>query len=197
MKKVLVLLLGIALVFSLAGTVSAADVPGTPDNIATNSPLLDAGQTGVSEGIITGSKESAVYVWYSVGVETYEVTIPGDVTFGTVGKKLETAVEVTSLTLTEGRTLNLTVNSTHGWKLEHHGDNGQLTGHNMTYEMTYTPINGDAPVVATGTDKISLLKVTSKTFDEARTNALTFTLKESAPTTGTFKDRLTFTVTIE
>lgn len=197
MKKVLVLLLGIALVFSLAGTVSAAEVPGNPDHIATNSPLLDAGQTGVDDGIITGSKESAVYVWYSVGVETYEVKIPGDVTFGTVGKKLETAVEVTSLTLTEGRSLNLTVNSTHGWKLEHHDKDGKPTGHNMTYEMTYTPINGGNPVAATGTDKISLLKVNSRNFDENRKNDLTFTLKESAPTTGTFKDRLTFTVTIE
>lgn len=179
MKNVLMILLGAALVLSLAGVGAVAADTTTNTN----------GTWNEGNGEITVS--------YTIG-ESYSVTIPADVVIPELGTPYTGDFTVNSATMGSNSNLEVTVTSTYGWQMKRATDDNENV---IPYTMSYKDTNGaDASVTVDDDDNSVTIYSSgdSVTEEEAITNTLSFTV--SADTTlptmaGTYTDTLTFTVT--
>lgn len=197
MKKALMILLGVALVFSMAGIGTAADVslkpsPGSPTNPVSSTPIP---------------------VYYEVS-ESYEVTIPSDMEIGT---KYNVGL-VSAAVIDQGNFLNVYVNSTNGWYLKEivgsSDDPGfnratapyKNPGHSVQYSMTirtqiYTDLVTPAGISrtfkwTTPSPDQCLVYTSASGIAEADAD-LTFAIEGAERYSGYYRDSLTFTVKIE
>ena len=207
MKKVSLVLISVALILSLSGSVLAGTV-GTSGSIVADQDDL------VSGGLIKADPlSSSVYVKYAVSSESYTVKIPGAVTLNGKGDSVDScSVEVTQVTLVQGRYLNISVVSAHSWNLVFHEDSETpIHAYAIPYSMKYDAYTwssgsavGEATDGSTNTGQsiysspaIILLQVHGNSEDEHMSNDLIFTMDGDAPTVGEYYDKLTFTVSVE
>ncbi len=184
MKNVLMLLLGIALIFSFAGAGAAGTVSGTDGDLATS-------QTG------------EVSVTYTQ-TGSYEVTLPENIVLSSTGG-VPAQVAVNSATVGENRWLLVSVDSKNGWKVKDE-DNNELQ-YKMSYysgffssDMYYT---GDSS--SSNGEIINLLCIGDVENGGGQTVASRFVTEENsklyfelvdAPNFGTYEDTLTFTISV-
>ena len=110
MKNVLMILLGAALVLSLAGVGGAAE------------PITET----------SDSKSGQFLVTYTIG-ESYEVTVPVDVDLKGQGQNTNQEV-IVNATVTPGKVLNISVMSANGWEMRIAETNA---GSGIEYTMSY------------------------------------------------------------
>lgn len=183
MKKSLVMLIGVALLIMMVSPVFAA---------ATMNPTSYTLTQTSQDGLITGFTSKPVSVYYTVNGESYYISIPGDITFGAQGDFIETEVNVTKVTLSGDRYVDVKVNSTHGWQLmQHSGDDVLEDEPGISYTMEKYENNAWRQISAEGsTNFISLLQVHGTSGQSAV--KLKFTMIDNPPNTGSYKDQMTF-----
>ena len=196
MKKALMILLGVALVFSMAGIGTAVDISLKPDPGAPSDPVLS----------------EKIPVYYEVS-ESYEVTIPSEME---IGKKHNVGL-VSAAVIDQGKFLNVYVNSTNGWYLKElvvldpeNFDKAnaayKVPGHSVQYSMTirtmiYTNLVNPAGYSktfkwTTGSPEQCLVYTSASGIAEADAD-ITFAIEGTERYSGYYRDRLTFTVMIE
>lgn len=197
MKKALMILLGVALVFSMAGIGTAADVSLKPSSGSPTAPVAS----------------NPIPVYYEVS-ESYEVTIPSDMEIGT---KYNVGL-VSAAVIDQGNFLNVYVNSTNGWYLKElvgSSDDPSFNratapyknpGHSVQYSMTirtliYTDLVNPAGYSktfkwTTGSPEQCLVYTSASGIAEADAD-ITFAIEGTERYSGYYRDRLTFTVMIE
>lgn len=187
MKKTLMILLSLAVILSAIGTVAADTVatPNGPKDVApTSGNYFSVPHTAVTE------------VYYAVSAEKYVITIPGQINFQR-DAKWTSELTVTDVTLASGRSLDIDVQSEHGFYLVQHETNGNpILTKNITYDMGYI-INGEAKTANKdnpGHASLSLIDLPAGV--TTASVPLTFTMTSVAPELGTYKDELTFTATV-
>ena len=194
MKKVLTILLGIALIISLSGAV-AGDAAVIPDG----------------NQMTKSTNSGSTMVYYSISEENYVVVIPQSFSFSsgssgiiglsnTVGKANLTAK---SATLMAEHNLYVNITSEHDFKMVlHEGDPERpIYEHNITYQMEYTNPDDELTILNETTyptlkavDEILVLQAPSGVRDY--NVPLTFTMTGTPKDIGTFKDKLTFVASI-
>ena len=194
MKKVLTILLGIALIISLSGAV-AGDAAVIPDG----------------NSMTKSTNSGSTMVYYSISEENYVVVIPHSFSFSTGGEGIiglsntvgKANLTAQSATLREENNLYVNVTSEHDFKMVLHEGTPESPNyaHNITYQMEYTNPDG-APTILDETTyptlkaagEILVLKAESGVRDH--NVQLTFTMTGHPKDIGTFKDKLTFVASI-
>lgn len=189
MKKALMILLGVALVFSMIGVA----IGGTLE------PLDESPE----EDVIS----NPIPVTYSVD-DSYTVRIPDAIIIGS-----EYQVDLTgAAVISSGKFLNVYINSTNGWELietepDDAEDNWQA--YKLTYNLKVKALIYTDLVAGTGpttsftvggegvTPEQQALIFTAKAGRDPVASDLVFSLIDSAPHSGTYKDSVTFTVKIQ
>lgn len=200
MKKALMILLGIAMIFSMAGVVTAAD----DDTTLSDTPAI-VGQK--QDPLKLGSSSGDTEVSYTLMSEQYSIYIPHTISFSQERTNFITSnVTAEEVSIRGTNILYVNVTSKHGFKMYQHVDAnnndvpkdeiGTTNTKLIEYAMTYTSPNqasirvnssspnADGPItlmtVNTGTIKLEV--------------PLMFEKETLAPDLGMFKDTLTFTV---
>lgn len=182
MKNLLMLLLGIALIFSFAGAGAAGTVSGTNGDLAT-------------------SKTSDVSVTYTQ-TGSYEVTLPENIVLSST-EGVHAQVGVNSATVGDDRYLLVSVASKNSWKVKDE-DNNELQ-----YKMSYYSGDNKGDEYYTGDslssngEAINLLcigdvsggLVAASDFETEKYSKLYFELV-GTPNFGTYEDTLTFTISV-
>lgn len=167
LKKVINIIIGIALIISLSGIVSAGS--------------LNQGQT-------TGDLEVSL----TVG-QQYVISIPDAVTLPADGSENSPGeVNITSLTLIPTEKLQVKVKSTNGWYVVSEADRNDKIAYQMScsggYSITYDYEDELNAVLVT--------EATTQTYSSYVPTTLTFKRTGHVPEYGTYKDVLTFTAHI-
>lgn len=180
MKKVLMLLLTLALVLSMAGVVTAGNVE------TQNAQSGESGITTITYGVTEG----------------FKLKIPVAFSFKVDDTTMDTSVSVESVSLTTNNVLNVTVTSHHGWKLVEHklGANDQqeevTNGAKLEYTMQVNSgeIYGDSE--DDETSHVQLLLV-NPGVSSAQAN-LKFTLVDvTSAKAASYQDKLYFSAHIQ
>ena len=191
MKKLLCVFIALVLLLVLA----------TPVIGASMDPAVGYTLTQKSdEGEITGEYTKDVLVEYNVRGEVYYVSIPGDIEFTGQDDYLDCYINLTKITLSGNRMVEVSVKSKHGWEMMQHEGESLKTGTNdeplpgITYTMTF--YNGDElaqqPASISGSDEdIEILS--AHALSETTSKKIRFTMVDNPPNTGSYKDTLTFT----
>lgn len=188
MKKVLLNLLGVALILSMAGVVGAGTLIPNP---------LDY-DADVSSSLIV--------VTYSVS-ESYVVNIPDSITVGT---KYNVYLEGPAI-INSDKFLNVYINSTNNWKLieDLSGNDNPGTPASIPYSLSAKVLIYSDLVQGYGSTQNILIQsdadepykqtliFTSKAGRDPVASDLTFNLLGTAAHAGTYKDTVTFTVKIQ
>ena len=198
MKKALMILLGIAMIFSMAGVVTAAD-----DTTLSDTPV-NVGQK--TDPLKLGSSSGMTEVSYTLMTETYSIYIPHTISFS--DKKtnfIKSNVTAEDVSIRGTNILYVNVTSTHGFKMYQHVDANNVEipeseivsrGKFIEYAMTYTSPNQESIRVnssSTNADQpITLMTVNTGTVKLEV--PVMFEKETLAPDLGMFKDVLTFTV---
>lgn len=186
MKKVLMILLTLALVFSMAGIVSAGTETVLLEKAQVDATLAGKGITVVTYGVSS----------------SYSLEIPVNFEFDNANDVRVTSVKVSDVTITTHELLNVTVSSTHGWNLVEHvishtqgKDYDEVDDpHMLSYSLTFN--NGVEDVTCNNTTcpigtKVDVLTVESGT--TSGETQLTFTLSNDAPqAAGIYVDKIEF-----
>ena len=174
MRKVLMILLGIALVTSMVGVVSAADFDS--DLVSpTTGDQIDHAYTS-----------EPVPVTFNIQKEQYRVTIPSKIEFSPSVLTVNTYAEITEATLIYGSSLNLSVESTNDWRLKHVSDIDTY----INYQLT--AILSDDSEIVLDQDNIEAVDIlTLSGVHESRTD-LVFEITGEPVATGSYEDSLTF-----
>lgn len=192
------ILLGIAVVFSMVGIVAAADTDTEIE--LSNIPEYVGDSTSK---ISSSQKTGQTVLTYSIMQQTYTVTIPADFAFNELQTTIVRGnVTATEVTLKGGNYLSITVNSTHDFNMVQHEDANENdvsiteSTPRFAYNMTYT-ITGHSPVevshdthVDNNRAPIEVLNVTTGT--KFAQTPLEFKKVGLAPDLGIFKDTLIF-----
>lgn len=175
MKKVLMILLGLALVFSIAGVVSA-------DQILTSS-----------------SSSGTTKVYYDVS-ESYTVTIPDTILVNNV-----MPIGCGAAIIDADSYVNIYMNSTNSYSLhllDDQGNHATVNGNHVSLNYTVAVLTGSGSILGNplltyeqGTE--SYLIYTVKSGDVHSDNDLHIKLVDVAETAGYYADHLTFTVKVE
>ena len=192
MKKLLCVFIALVLLLVLA----------TPVIGATMDPAVGYTLTQKSdEGEITGEYTKDVLVEYNVRGEVYYVSIPGDIEFTGQDDYLDCYVNLTKITLSGNRMVEVSVKSKHGWEMmQHEGDilKTDTEGNNLpgiSYTMKYFDQSGvldTTPASQSGvTSEIVIL--IAHALSDTTEKKIRFTMVDNPPNTGSYKDTLTFT----
>ena len=184
MKKVLTLLLGVAMILSFAGACAGATVSGT-------------------DGDLANGKDSDVKVTYTQ-TGSYEVSLPESIALSK-DAVTSTDVEVTKLEIASDKYLRVSVSSANGWKVVDSTSSSEIT-----YMMGYHSGYATSGKYFTGTsegksadDKIPFICVEMDYFPEDNggmyftksTSNLYFKMTGNADY-GNYEDTLTFTISL-
>lgn len=172
MKKVFVILVSLALMLTFIGTVSAEN-----------------------HAYIDDADGTQVEVVYEVG-QSYVITIPAEIRFGT-SDTIYDWVNATDLRLPYGKTLRVTVNSTHKGNMALH-NNGQAVGNVVMIPYTLT---ADEDPVDLTLDTPQTVLVTTINNVDALNVEIPLEFKLGAITNldliaGIYKDKMTFTASL-
>ena len=186
MKKVLLILLGVALILSMAGVVGAGTlIPNPVDHDADVSSSL-------------------IVVTYSVS-ESYVVNIPDSITVGT---KYNVNLEGPAI-ITSDKFLNVYINSTNNWRLIEDVGGNPVTPASIPYSLSAKVLIYSDLDEGTGSTQNILIQsdagepykqtliFTAKAGRDPVASDLTFNLIGTAAHAGTYKDTVTFTVKIQ
>lgn len=194
MKKLLMILLAAALVFSMVGVVVAEETE-IPELI--DQPFEYTG----TQTLRPGEDTDTMIVEYVISDETFLVTIPDSFAFNDLGSKVvSTKVIASDVTLIGTNFLNVTVDSEHDWKLVKHKAPGYTevdtdNPASVDYTLDYYLNGNEDPTLASGSGSLTVLTANPGT--KSIETRLVFTLISIPGDIGTFKDKLTFTASIE
>jgi len=176
MRKVLMILLGIALVTSMVGVVSAAN------NFDSDVVYPSVGKDQIDHDYTS----QPIPVTFNIQQEQYRVTIPSKIEFSSSVLKVETYAEITEATLVHGSSLNLSVDSAHDWKLKHLSASETY----LNYQLTAT-LSDNSKKVLDQDDTGAVDILTLSGVHESKTT-LVFEITGEPATTGSYADSLTF-----
>lgn len=199
MKKALMILLGIAMIFSMAGVVTAAD-----DDTSLSDIPATVGQK--QDPLKLGSSSGDTEVSYTLMTEQYSIYIPHTISFSEKKTNfINSNVTAEEVSIRGTNILYVNVTSKHGFKMyqyvdananDIHPDNIVTNGKFIEYAMTYTSpnqpqirVNSSSP---SANGPITLMTVNTGTIKLEV--PLTFEKETLAPDLGFFKDTLTFSV---
>ena len=169
MKKVFVILISLAVMLVLIGSVSAAD-----NHVYINDP--------------TGTKVEVVYDLD----DSYVITIPAEIKFGT-STEVRDWVNATNLQLEYQKILRVTVGSEHGGMMVLHDNNGNPV---LSSNIPYTLTADGAPVSFNGSPVTILTQEITAPGIE-KTVPLVFSLNlGNEVLSGHYKDKLTFIASV-
>lgn len=174
MKKVLMVLLSLVLVFSIVGIVSAAEEihVGTDD-----------------------SDKSEATMTVKLGVEQmYVITLPTEVVLDSTGETVPGgSVDITDLVLLNSESLNIYVESENDWKVKY---TDQQTGdHFISYRMERTGWGtAFTQALPEGPALFATVPMNTYNHENPPSFGLTFTKTGPISTFGEYVDTLTFTV---
>ena len=192
MKKLLCVFIALVLLLVLATPVIGASMePAVGFTLSQKS----------DDGVITGEYTKDVLVEYNVRGEVYYVSIPGNIEFTGQDDYLDCYVNITKITLSGTRMVEVSVKSKHGWEmLQHEGDVPKTdnAGNNLpgiSYTMKYFDPSGvldSTPASQSGvTSEIVILR--AHALSDTTEKKIRFTMVDNPPNTGSYKDTLTFT----
>lgn len=187
MRKGLIIVLGIAFVLSLTGVVSAAD-PLAEDMFDTSHIFPGDGGKEIDDDYVS----AYVPVTFDISSEQYTVTIPSKIAFSPTVRRVETYAEITDATLIQGSSLNLTVKSNKGWKLEHLENSGVF----VEYEVTATDSDTEAIIAHITSSSPAIVDILQLSNVHSKKTKLVFELTGDPTFTGGYADTLTFTAKI-
>lgn len=172
MKKLLMALLGIALVISMAGVASAGNI------------VYDS----TSNGPFTGTTEVSLSL-----SQSYTVTIPESISL-VYGQKTTDVLSISNLVIPAKKVLVTTVSSFNGWKVV--PENPSPTVDGITYKMEVSR-EGHAVVQCVPSKGTSPIDIYRAYMDTTNADAtLTFELTGDVVELGNYEDTLTFTVNV-
>lgn len=184
MKKIFKILIGIALVLLLSGSVSATewDVVG---DVSAGGKITDA-----------KDKTGEVVVSYNIQTESYKLSIPISFSFTDQDVPFEANVVATEVTLAKNRVLTVNVSSTHNWQMI---DHSVLHGNSIDYKMVFKHNNEGDDKIAINTDPayhgdVTVMTLSGKT---ELTVPLVFTMLDMPSTLGNYADTLTFKASVD
>lgn len=185
LKRTFLILLGIALILSMAGSVAA----DTAASSTSSSPAPE-------NNYYRQTHSSTTTLLYTVSAERFTMTIPGQINFHS-DLNWTAYLNATDITLASGRTLEIAVNSTHGYLLVQHSGGAPLTDKNISYQMEYT-LPGEETAVANkdrpGKNPLTLVEAPAGTVEYIV--PLKFTMTGEPPQLGTYQDILTFSASV-
>lgn len=169
LKNVLMILLTLALVFSMAGSAAAKDIH--QDSV---------------------SKNEYTEVIFSHQSETYLVTIPAEINLAEYNVAVSSEINATNVVLNSNRVLTVKAKSQNGWYLVE--ERNQTV--KFAYSMKYNKNNAGALVPATSPAEEEFEILTVATGEGSGKTPLEFMRISMPPETGTYGDLVYFSVTI-
>ena len=170
MKKLLMVLLGIALVISMAGVVSAIDM--TYDATSNPNP--------------TGTTTVKLYL-----NQEYTITIPEDISLD-YGSPVTDSLSISNLVMPSKKVLVISATSANGWKVKLLESS---TTHTITYDMDVT--RADHAAVKCDSSKTGAIEIYRAYMNQINAPAtLTFTLTGDVEEMGNYEDTITFSVSV-
>jgi len=182
MKKVLQYLLICMMIFVCIGICGVGADQITVNGLAEN------------DHKVVDREFTPVTVTYGVTTETYTIVIPSAISFATFESVVQDKVSISNATLAKGTILNVTVNSSHDFKMSA----GSVGDSDITYEMDYWLNSGNEKSTAKNGelkyhDPFVVLTIDGVSSAETK---LEFRLTELPSELGTYEDVLTFKVVL-
>lgn len=184
LKNVFLLLVAVALVFSIAGSTSAAD----PTSVAEPTIKQITNQDRVNE---------TMAVIFSHATQTYTVTIPAKIDLATYNVPVLSEINATNVVLDSGKKLVVMADSKHNWNLTKYDDSNNPVNPpvQFKYKFEYNLNNRDTMMrEATQTGAFEILSVI--TGEGRGTTPIQVTRIEIPPTIGTYNDYIEFSASI-
>ena len=185
LKNVFLLLVAVALVFSIAGSTSAAD----PTKAAEPTIKQITNQDRVNE---------TMAVIFSHATQTYTVTIPAKIDLAAYNVPVLGEINATNVVLDSGKRLVVMADSKHDWNLTKYDDEGNnpvTPPIQFKYKFEYNLNNRDTMMrEATQTGAFEILSVI--TGEGQGTTPIQVTRIEIPPTIGTYNDYIEFSASI-
>lgn len=182
LKNVFLLLVAVALVFSIAGSTSAAEPTRAAD--PTIKQITNANPTNESTAVI-----------FSHGSQTYTVTIPAQIDLTTYNTPVPGEINATNVVLDSGKKLVVMADSLHNWNLtKYDGNNIATPLTQFKYKFEYNLNNKGTMTETTQTGAFEILSVL--TGEGHGATSIQVTRIEIPPTTGTYADYIEFSVSV-
>lgn len=173
------------------------------DQISPDSSKYD----GTGKQILHASSDE-IFVTYTIGSESYQVTIPPSMEFTSSSYEITQTVKVDKVVLTKGRYLNITVKSEHDWTMPKHNSGVADYDYVIPYTMKYTEYqwNNGHPVENSARDMIAktssgmqeVVLLQAHGLSEVVSSTLVFKMSDQEiPATGFYQDKLTFKVSVD
>lgn len=149
----------------------------------------------VASGLDQDNKKSTVLITYSHTDATYVVNIPSNFEFTGKDSVVNTEVNATNVVLNSTDTLLVKVNSTNGWTLNYLNPSDS-TVYKFKYIMEYQFDGATAWRSNNAGDLNEYVVLQVPAGIEAKKTPMKFTQIQAAPSTGTYSDTLTFTLSV-